>query len=81
MSAALLAVASLTAYSKVFLGRRTLRLLAPDLSLRERAVAVVLLAALVVLGIAPGTLLHPADEFLDEPARAHLLNANPSLRR
>ena len=25
--------------------------------------------------------LHPADEFLDEPVRAHVLNAEPTLRR
>ena len=81
VSAALLAVASLTAYSKIFLGRRTTRLLAPDLSLRERAVAVMLLAALVILGVAPGTLLHPADAFLDEPVRAHVLTADPPLSR
>ena len=81
VSAALLAVASLTAYSKIFLGRRTTRLLAPDLSLRERAVAVMLLAALVILGVAPGTLLHPADAFLDEPVRTHVLTADPPLSR
>ena len=67
VSAALLAVASLTAYSRVFLGQRGVRLLAPDLSWRERVVAAALIGTLVVLGVAPGALLHPADEFLDEP--------------
>lgn len=81
VSAALLAVASLTAYSRIFLGRPATRLLAPDLSLRERAVAVTLLAALVALGFAPGTLLHPADEFLDEPAGAHALDAGAPVRK
>jgi NADH-quinone oxidoreductase subunit M len=63
LTAALLAVATLIVFSKVFLGR-TVSSLAPDLYRRERVVAVMLLTLLLVLGIAPGLLLGPADVFL-----------------
>lgn len=63
LASALLAVATLIAYSRSFLGRDTASR-APDLAVRERAVAVLLLALLVVLGIAPSLLLAPADAFL-----------------
>jgi NADH:ubiquinone oxidoreductase subunit 4 (subunit M) len=63
LASALLAVATLIAYSRSFLGRDTPSR-APDLSVRERAVAVLLLALLVVLGVAPSLLLAPADAFL-----------------
>jgi NADH-quinone oxidoreductase subunit M len=63
LSAALLAVATLIVFSKVFLGR-TVPSLAPDLYRRERVVAVLLLLTLLTLGLAPGLLLGPADAFL-----------------
>ncbi|MEP7118965.1 MAG: proton-conducting transporter membrane subunit [Acidobacteriota bacterium] len=63
LSSALLAVSTLVTYSTVFLGK-AVPVLAPDLTARERVVAVVLLALLVVLGVAPGWLLAPADAFL-----------------
>ena len=63
LSSALLAVATLIAYSRVFLGR-AVPSLAPDLYLRERLVAVGLFVLLVVLGFAPGLLLGPADTLL-----------------
>lgn len=63
LASALLAVASLTAYSKTFLGRTTPSP-APDLYPRERAVAAVLVLVLVLLGLAPGLLLGPADALL-----------------
>jgi NADH-quinone oxidoreductase subunit M len=63
LTAALLAVATLIGFSKVFLGR-TVSSLAPDLYPRERVVAVMLLTLLLALGIAPGLLLAPADVFL-----------------
>ncbi len=63
LSSAILAVSTLTCYSKVFLGRAAFAL-APDLTARERAVASTLLVLLLGLGIAPGVLLGPADGFL-----------------
>ena len=63
LASAVIAVATLIAYSKVFLGRAVASH-APDLYLRERLVAVGLFALLVVLGIAPGLLLVPADTLL-----------------
>lgn len=63
LSSALVAVATLITLSKVFLGRATPSL-APDLGIRERLVAVALVAILVILGVVPGTLLYPADAFL-----------------
>lgn len=66
LSSALLAVATLMAFSSVFLGR-TVSSLAPDLYPRERVVAVTLVSLLLVLGFAPGVLLGPADAFLSGP--------------
>lgn len=63
LASALLAVATLIAYSRTFLGTPTMSR-APDLAIRERAVAVLLLTLLVVLGVAPRLLLGPADAFL-----------------
>jgi NADH-quinone oxidoreductase subunit M len=63
LSSALLAVATLVAYSKTFLGRTTPSR-APDLYARERFVAVALVLLLLLLGFAPGVLLSPADAFL-----------------
>jgi NADH-quinone oxidoreductase subunit M len=63
LASAVLAVATLVGYSRTFLGRPVTSR-APDLYLRERAVAVLLLAALVTLGVAPWLLLGPADTFL-----------------
>lgn len=69
LGSALLAVASLMTYSRVFLGR-AVPSLAADLAARERAVVVVLVLLLVGLGIMPGLLLTPADEFLRPIAAA-----------
>jgi len=66
LSSALLAIATLIAYSQTFLGKPASSL-APDLYLHERVVALVLLVLLVVLGLAPGVLLEPADAFLSGP--------------
>lgn len=63
LSSALLAVATLIGFSKVFLGRTTPSR-APDLYARERMVAVSLVLLLLLLGFAPGLLLEPADAFL-----------------
>ncbi len=63
LGSAILAVATLMTYSKVFLGR-AVPSLAPDLGTRERWVAVLLVFVLVWLGIVPATLLEPADPFL-----------------
>lgn len=63
LATALLAVATLTVFSRTFLGR-TVPSPAPDLRPRERVVAVVLLLLLLVLGIAPAVLVGPADAFL-----------------
>jgi len=63
LSSAMLAVSTLRCYSQVFLGKATAAL-APDLTARERVVAVALLLLLLVLGLAPGWLLGPADAFL-----------------
>jgi NADH-quinone oxidoreductase subunit M len=63
LSSALVAVATLIGYARVFLGP-ALTSVAPDLALRERAVAVLLVALLVTLGVAPEILLQPADVFL-----------------
>jgi NADH-quinone oxidoreductase subunit M len=64
LSSAQVAVATLIAFAKTFLGRATASL-APDLYPRERAVAVSLLLLLLLLGFAPGILLGPADAFLN----------------
>jgi len=66
LSSALLAVATLIAFSRIFLGRTTPSL-APDLYPRERVIVVLLVSLLVLLGIAPGVLLGPADAFLSYP--------------
>ncbi len=63
LSAALLAVATLIVFSRVFLGR-PVPSPAPDLYLRERLAAVMLLGLLIGLGVAPRVLLGPADTFL-----------------
>ena len=63
LASAMLAVSTLRCYAHVFLGKATLAL-APDLTARERVVATVLLLLLLVLGVAPGWLLGPADAFL-----------------
>jgi NADH-quinone oxidoreductase subunit M len=63
VSSALLAVATLMAYSATFLGRPTTSL-APDLSRSERMVALALVVVLLGLGIVPGALIGPADKFL-----------------
>jgi len=63
LSSAVLAVATLFAISRVFLGRATPSL-APDLGLRERLVGVALVGLLVALGVVPDVLLGPADAFL-----------------
>ena len=66
LSSALLAVATLIAFSSVFLGRTTTSL-APDLHARERLVLVMLLLGLLTLGFAPWALIGPADAFLSGP--------------
>jgi NADH-quinone oxidoreductase subunit M len=72
LSSALLAVATLGCMASVFFGRMTSSL-APDLHPRERIVVVALVTLLVVLGLAPGLLLGPADAFLTPaPAQARL---------
>ncbi len=63
LSSAMLAVSTLMCYSQVFLGKAKVAL-APDLTARERVVAVSLLLLLLALGVAPGWLLGPADAFL-----------------
>jgi NADH-quinone oxidoreductase subunit M len=75
VSSAILAVATLTGYSRVFLGRPTMTLVAPDLSRRERLVAVVLVLLLVFLGFAPRALLGPADRFLSQPLMTTLVSS------
>jgi NADH-quinone oxidoreductase subunit M len=64
LASAVLAVASLVAYARTFLGR-PVPSRAPDLYLRERVIATLLFAALVTLGIAPWLLIGPADAFLN----------------
>lgn len=66
LSGSLLAVSTLICYAHVFLGR-PVSSLAPDLLLRERAVAVVLVVLILLLGFAPGGLLYPAEQFLTNP--------------
>ena len=63
LSSAMVAVATLVAFAKTFLGRTTASM-APDLYPRERATVMVLIAFLLLLGFAPGVLLEPADTFL-----------------
>lgn len=66
LASALVAVATLVAFARTFLGPATASR-APDLAVRERAVAVLLLAVLVGLGLVPGALLEPADLLLGTP--------------
>lgn len=63
LGSAVLAVATLATYSKVFLGR-AVPSVAPDLGRRERWAVVALVLVLVWLGVLPATLLEPADPFL-----------------
>ena len=63
LASAFLAVATLTAYAKTFLGHGTPSI-TPDLLTRERMVVATLLVLLLVLGFMPGVLLTPADAFL-----------------
>ncbi len=60
---AVLAVATLSAWSRIFLGRPVASL-APDLAFRERSVVAALVLLLVWLGVVPGVLLTPAEAFL-----------------
>ena len=62
LGSALLAIAGLSAFAKIFLGARA-QFMAPDLVRRERVGAVVLLLVLIGLGVTPGFVLTPADEF------------------
>ncbi len=64
LAAALLAVTTLIAFSRVFLGRTTPSR-APDLYPRERIVAATLLLLLILLGFAPGLLLEPSGALLE----------------
>jgi NADH-quinone oxidoreductase subunit M len=63
LSSALLAVATLTCISRVFLGRATPSL-APDLGLRERLIGTAVILLLLTLGLVPSLLLGPAEAFL-----------------
>lgn len=65
---ALLAVASLSAYARTFLGQAPVRRIAPDLSVRERVAAAMLLLLLVSLGFLPALLSREAVR-LDDVAR------------
>lgn len=67
LSGSLLAVSTLVCYTHVFLGR-PVSSLAPDLLLRERAVAAALVVLILLLGFAPGGLLYPAEHFLSTPS-------------
>ena len=63
VASALLAVATLASFARVFWGR-PLRLLAPDLDGGERLVLVLLIAWLLVLGLVPEVLVAPATALL-----------------
>ncbi len=63
IASALLAVATLACFARVFWGK-PVRSLAPDLGAGERIVLVGLLAWLVVLGVGPELLVGPATEYL-----------------
>ena len=63
LASALLAIATLMAYSRAFLGRPTASI-APDLFLTERVVVVTLFMLLLFLGFVPGAVLEPADALL-----------------
>jgi NADH:ubiquinone oxidoreductase subunit 4 (subunit M) len=66
LGSALLAIAGLSAFARIFLGTRVPSL-APDLLRSERLGAVVLLIVLLWLGVTPGVVLTPADEFFRGP--------------
>lgn len=70
LASALVAVSTLHGFARVFLGAGA-DSVAPDLALRERAVAALLFALLVVLGVAPELLLEPADALLGQPTGAN----------
>jgi NADH:ubiquinone oxidoreductase subunit 4 (subunit M) len=63
LASAVLAIATLTAWSQLFLGPPR-KLLAPDLAPRERWVLAVLLLVLLVLGLVPQVLMTPVNEVL-----------------
>ncbi len=63
MGSAVLAIATLQAWSRIFLGKAATSL-APDLAFRERSVVAALVLLLVWLGVAPGVLLTPTEGFL-----------------
>lgn len=63
LGSAVLAVATLQSWSRIFLGK-AVPSLAPDLAFRERTVVVGLVLLLVWLGVTPGVLLTPAETFL-----------------
>ncbi len=60
---ALLAVATLMTFARVFLGPPSASL-APDLRAGERLIAVVLMLVLIVIGIVPSLLVDPVSEYL-----------------
>lgn len=72
LAPALIAVATLIAFCRVFLGGTTPSR-APDLYPRERIVAVALLTLLLILGFSPKTLLDP----LDSAEVAQAVSVNP----
>lgn len=63
VASACLAIATLTAYARVFLGPRR-PVVAPDLLPRERAVVILLVLVLVAVGAAPAVVLRPAEALL-----------------
>lgn len=75
LGSAVLAVATLQGWSRIFLGK-AVPALALDLAFRERAVVVLLVLILVWLGVVPGTLLTPAESFLG--GAEHMYAAAPS---
>lgn len=72
LGSAILAIAALATFARVFLGARQ-QSLAPDLMRNERIAAVVLLLLLIWLGITPGLMLTPADELLRASSPVYLL--------
>lgn len=62
LGSAILAIAALATFARVFLGPRQ-HSVAPDLLRNERISAVVLLLVLIWLGVTPGLMLTPADAF------------------
>jgi NADH-quinone oxidoreductase subunit M len=65
VAAALLAVATLLTFSRVFLGPPSTSL-APDLRAGERYVAVLLMVMLIVIGIVPSWLVDPVSAYLQQ---------------